>query len=51
MKYNFQKYGQYKNDIFNKLGFSFEKGKKILDVGCGDGSDGKIFIPKTVFSL
>ena len=44
MKQNFQKYGQYKNDIFNKLGFNFKKGKKILDVGCGDGSDAQIFI-------
>jgi len=43
MKYNLEKYGQYKNDIFNKLGFSFEKGKNILDVGCGDCSDAKIF--------
>lgn len=35
---------QYKDDIFNKLGFFFTEGKKILDVGCGDGSDGAIFI-------
>lgn len=35
---------QYKDDIFNKLGFDFERGKKILDVGCGDGADAKIFI-------
>jgi len=38
------KYGQYKKDIFKKLNFHFQKGKKILDVGCGDGSDAKIFI-------
>jgi ubiquinone/menaquinone biosynthesis C-methylase UbiE len=37
-------YCQYKNDIFNKLGIDFEPGKKILDVGCGDGSDAEIFI-------
>ena len=35
---------QYKDDIFNKLGFNFEQGKKILDIGCGDGSDVRIFI-------
>jgi ubiquinone/menaquinone biosynthesis C-methylase UbiE len=35
---------QYKDDIFNKLNFLFAKGKKILDVGCGDGCDAKIFI-------
>lgn len=35
---------QYKDDVFNKLNFNFKKGKKILDVGCGDGSDAKIFI-------
>lgn len=39
-----KKYGQYKNDIFNKLDFNFEKGKKILDLGCGDCSDAEIFI-------
>jgi ubiquinone/menaquinone biosynthesis C-methylase UbiE len=41
---NFEKYGQYKNDIFNKLGFNFDPRKKILDVGCGDGSDAIIFL-------
>lgn len=40
---NLLKHGQYKNDIFNKLNFYFEPGKTILDVGCGDGSDAKIF--------
>lgn len=35
---------QYKDDIFNKLGFDFVKEKRLLDVGCGDGSDAKIFI-------
>lgn len=35
---------QYKDDIFDKLGFDFVKGKRLLDVGCGDGSDAKIFI-------
>lgn len=44
MKYNFIKYGQYKNDIFNKMAYDFKSGKKLLDVGCGDGSDAKIFI-------
>ena len=37
-------YSQYKNDIFNKLAFHFEPGKRILDVGCGDASDAEIFI-------
>lgn len=37
-------YTQYKNDIFNKLAFEFETGKKILDVGCGDGSDAEVFV-------
>ncbi len=44
MKFDFIKYGQYKNDIFNKMDISFTKGDKLLDVGCGDGSDAKIFI-------
>jgi len=44
MRYNFKKYGQYKNDIFNKVSINFERGKKLLDVGCGDGSDAEIFI-------
>jgi ubiquinone/menaquinone biosynthesis C-methylase UbiE len=39
-----EKYGQYKNDIFRKLGFTFESGKKILDCGSGDGTDAVIFI-------
>lgn len=39
-----EKYGQYRSDIFNKLDFPFQRGKKILDVGCGDGGDAEIFI-------
>lgn len=34
---------QYKNDIFQKLNFNFNVGLKLLDVGCGDGSDAEIF--------
>lgn len=37
-------YSQYKNDIFNKLSFEFDAGKKLLDVGCGDGSDAEVFV-------
>lgn len=37
------RYSQYKNDIYNKLDFDFEKNKTILDVGCGDGTDINIF--------
>jgi len=44
MRYNLAKYGQYKNDIFNKLDIIFIRGAKLLDVGCGDGSDAEIFI-------
>jgi ubiquinone/menaquinone biosynthesis C-methylase UbiE len=43
-KPDFTKYDQYKKDIFTKLDFPFEKGKKLLDVGCGDGSDARILI-------
>lgn len=35
---------QYRDDIFNKLKFDFVRGKKLLDVGCGNGSNAKIFI-------
>lgn len=38
------KYGQYKHDLFTKLNFPFLPKKKIIDVGCGDGSDAEIFI-------
>lgn len=37
-------YTQYKNDFFNKLHVSFQVGKKILDVGCGEGTDARVFI-------
>ena len=39
---SYKKYGQYKSDIFNKLNFKFIRGSTILDIGCGDGTDGKI---------
>lgn len=44
MKNSLSRYGQYKQDLFTKLNFEFKKGKTILDVGCGDGSDAEIFI-------
>lgn len=37
---------QYTKDFFRKLCYSFEKGKTILDVGCGDGRDGNFFETK-----
>ncbi len=42
-------YNQYKKDIFTKLDFNFERGKKLLDVGCGDCVDAEIF--KEVYGL
>jgi ubiquinone/menaquinone biosynthesis C-methylase UbiE len=44
MKLNLSRYGQYKKDIFEKLDFSFVAGQKLLDLGCGDGSDAEIFL-------
>lgn len=44
MKVNLLKYGQYKYDLLTKLNFPFIARKKIIDVGCGDGSDAEIFI-------
>lgn len=44
MKLLESKYGKYKSDFFYKLNFNFESKKKILDIGCGDGIDAKIFI-------
>lgn len=38
------RYSPYKQTIFRRLGFDFIHGKKLLDVGCGDGSDADIFI-------
>lgn len=35
---------QYKADIFKKIKVDFKKGKTLLDVGCGDGTDAEIFI-------
>lgn len=35
---------QYRDDIFNKLNFDFKAGKTLLDLGCGDGEDSKVFI-------
>ncbi len=49
LDHDLRKYGQYKNDIFEKLAFPFEPGFQLLDVGCGDCSDAKIF--KEAFCL
>src|SRR3989344_7782402 len=39
-------FDQYRTDFFNKLDFDFEKGRKILDIGCGDVKDDEVFIKK-----
>ena len=44
MALDISQYGQYKHDIFRKINLSFIRGKHILDVGCGDGTDAEIFI-------
>lgn len=36
-------YDQYRRDIFTKLDFVFDPGKKILELGCGRGLDSEIF--------
>jgi len=38
------KYIQYQRDVFTKLDFDFKAKKKLLDVGCGDFKDAKVFI-------
>lgn len=38
------KYIQYQRDVFSKLDFDFKEEKKLLDVGCGDFKDAKVFI-------
>jgi ubiquinone/menaquinone biosynthesis C-methylase UbiE len=43
-KNKLSKYGQYTSDLFLKLDFNFEAGKKMLDVGCGPATDTEIFI-------
>lgn len=35
---------QYAHDFFRKLDIDFVQGRQILDVGCGNGKDGRIFI-------
>jgi len=44
-----KKFGQYKADIFDKLGIDFKKRRTLLDIGCGDCSDATIF--SDVFGL
>ena len=41
---DFSAYGHYKEKIFRSLEVSFVPGARLLDVGCGDGSDARIFI-------
>lgn len=39
-------YSKYKKEFFTRLGVPFKKGSKLLDLGCGDGGDSRIFIKK-----
>jgi ubiquinone/menaquinone biosynthesis C-methylase UbiE len=43
MQSRFIKYGQYKNDFFSKLNLDLKPGESLLDIGCGNGEDAKIF--------
>lgn len=43
---NLSPYSKYKKDFFYKLNYKFQKNLKILDIGCGDGGDARIFITK-----
>jgi len=40
---------QYTKDVFRKLNYPLKRGNTILDVGCGDGSDGRFF--ETIYGL
>ncbi|MDO8269842.1 MAG: class I SAM-dependent methyltransferase [Candidatus Levybacteria bacterium] len=41
---SFKSLDQYRRDIFTKMNLPLKRGGKILDVGCGDGDDCKVFI-------
>jgi len=38
-----ERHKQYKEDLFSKLNFPFVRGRRLLDIGCGDGTDAFIF--------
>ena len=39
----FTKLDQYRRDIFTKMDLFLKKESKMLDIGCGDGQDCKVF--------
>lgn len=41
---SFKNLDEYRRDIFTKMNLALKSGKKILDVGCGDGDDCRVFI-------